>query len=81
MTPRDKITPYRVLRFYSGCPWLKVCEGDRVRDSGLIILKAALGLRWVSVSCLISELKKHIIMVLFDCQEFWVNLSFILTAT
>lgn len=70
-----------MLWFYSGCRWLKVCEGDRVRDSGLIILKAALGPWWVSVSCLISELKKHIIMVLFDCQEFWVNLSFILTAT
>lgn len=36
---------------------------------------------WVSFSCLISEVKKHIIIVLFNCQEFWVNLSFILTAT
>jgi hypothetical protein len=58
-----------------------MCKGDRAQDAGLIILKAPLKPWRVSARCLISELKKRIIMVLFDCQEFWVNLSFILTAT
>lgn len=51
------------------------------RTEALLSSKRPADPDWVGFSCLISEVKKHIIMVLFNRQEFWVNLSFILTAT
>lgn len=64
----------RATWFSGGLPQGRVCQGDTC-------LQGSCRPPRVSFGCLISEVKKHIIMALFPCQDFWVNLSFILMAT